>query len=135
MVADPTGCFFPPVPMFAATSKRLPLRTRVHVTPPFNRIEPHRVRLKRKAYQGFAKSCLGEARVFFSVGADVCHKRVVTFTSHSGMAFVREVSTILSKPVSTKSPMPKKAAPISGLPIWEARAIQSRRAMIAWREP
>lgn len=81
--------------------------------------------------------------VFFSVGMrfllglkiDGRHRRVVTFTSHSGMAFVREVSTTLSRPVSTKSPMPKKAAPMSGLPMRETRAIQSRRTMIAWREP
>lgn len=63
------------------------------------------------------------------------HRRVVTFTSQSGMAAVREASTILSRPVSTKSPMPKKAAPISGFPMRDARAIQSLRAMIAWREP
>ena len=63
------------------------------------------------------------------------YSRVVTVTSQSGMARVKEASTTLSRPVSTNSPIQKKVAPIRGLPIRDACAIQSRRAKIAPRDP
>ena len=63
------------------------------------------------------------------------HNRVVTVTSQSGMARVREASTNLSRPVRTKAPMPMKAAPISGLPRRDIRANQLRRAKIACLDP
>lgn len=63
------------------------------------------------------------------------HNRVVTVTSQSGMARVREASTILSRPVKTKAPMLTKAAPIRGFPTRDMRASQSRREKIACRDP
>src|SRR5262245_47713 len=63
------------------------------------------------------------------------HSRVVMVTSQPGMALVREASTTLSKPVSTKAPTPTSAAPMSGLAIRDTRANTSRRAKIACREP
>lgn len=118
------GLLVPSVPMFAPDIERLRLRNALELTVAD--------RPNHFLSDGRTTTCRFSET---SLESDERYSRVVTVTSQSGMARVMKVSTTLSRPVSTNSPIHKKAAPIRGLPMRNARAIQSRRAMMAWRDP
>lgn len=61
--------------------------------------------------------------------------RVVKFSSQSGMAFVKRVSAILSRPVRTNKPTEAMAIPMTGLAAAEARRSRSRRRRTTCLEP